>query len=91
MKRPKLTRGAMKIKPLKADVEKYLKNHRLGKKFEKARELFERDAKHPSLNVEVLEPKHLKVYSFRLDKKFRAIFIVAGGEAEIIAVTNHYK
>lgn len=82
----------MKIKPLRDDVSKYLKNHQLGKKFQKAKELFEQNAHHPSLNVEILEPKHLKVYSFRLDKKYRAIFTIeADNEAKILAVTNHYK
>ena len=91
MKRPKYTSSGMKIKPLKDDINKYLKKHQLGKKFQKAKELFEQDINHPSLNVENLEPKHLKVYSFRLDKKYRAIFIVAADEVEIITVTNHYK
>ena len=81
----------MKIKPLKTDVEKYLKKHQLVKKFAKAKVLFEEDFQHPSLNVEILEPKHLKIYSFRLDKKYRAIFIVVDDEAEIITVTNHYQ
>ena len=81
----------MRIKPLKDEINKYLKKHQLVKKFQKAKELFEQDVNHPSLNVEILEPKHLKVYSFRLDKKYRAIFIAAAGEVEIITVTNHYK
>ena len=81
----------MKIKPLKDDINKFLKKHQLDKKFQKAKELFEQNINHPSLNVEILEPKHLKVYSFRLDKKYRAIFIVAADEIEIITVTNHYK
>ena len=81
----------MKITPLKNQIKKYLKEHRLEKKFDKARKFFEQDIRHPSLNVEVLEPKHLKVYSFRLDKKYRAVFIVVNGEAEILTVTNHYK
>ena len=81
----------MRIKPLKDEINKYLKKHQLVKKFQKAKELFEQDVNHPSLNVEILEPKHLKVYSFRLDKKYRAIFIVAADEVEIITVTNHYK
>lgn len=59
----------MKIKSLKNSLIKYLKKHQLEKKFQKAKELFEQDINHPSLNVEILEPKHLKVYSFRLDKK----------------------
>ena len=81
----------MKIKPLKNEVQQYIKNHQLVKKFEKAKLLFEQDNNHPSLNIEVLEPKHLKIYSFRLDRKYRVIFIVVNGEAEVITVTNHYK
>lgn len=81
----------MKIKPLKDITAKYLKEHQLDKKFQKAKNLFELNIYHPSLNVEILEPKHLKVYSFRLDKKYSAIFIVLNGEAEILTVTNHYK
>lgn len=81
----------MKIRPLKDSIIKYLRKHRLEKKFGKAKELFEADINHPSLNVEILEPKHLKVYSFRPDIKYRAIFIVTDGEVEILTVTNHYK
>ncbi len=81
----------MKIKPLKNEIKKYLKKHQLEKKFRKAKKLFEQDIYHPSLNVELLEPKHLKVYSFRLDRKYRAIFIVINNEAEILTLTNHYK
>lgn len=81
----------MKIKPIRDDVARYLKRHQLEKKFQKVTELFEQDINHPSLNVELLEPKHLKVYSFRVDRKYRAIFVVAGGEIEIITITNHYK
>lgn len=91
MKLPKYTPSGMKIKPLKDEINKYLKKHQLVKKFQKAAKLFEQDANHPSLNTEILEPRHLKVYSFRLDVKYRTIFVVVGGEAEIIAVTNHYK
>jgi Txe/YoeB family toxin of Txe-Axe toxin-antitoxin module len=81
----------MKIKVLKDEIKKYLSKHQLVKKFQKAKEIFEQDIHHPSLNTEILEPKHLKIYSFRLDKKYRAIFIMAEDEAEIITVTNHYK
>jgi Txe/YoeB family toxin of Txe-Axe toxin-antitoxin module len=81
----------MKIKLLKNEITKYLKIHQLEKKFQKAKELMEQDINHPSLNVELLEPKQLKIYSFRLDKKYRAIFIVTDGEIEIVTVTNHYQ
>ncbi len=81
----------MKIKLLKDEINKFPAKHQLGKKFQKAKEIFEQDTHHPSLNMEILEPRHLKIYSFRLDKKYRAIFIVVDNEAEILTVTNHYK
>ena len=81
----------MKIKPVKDEINKYLTKRQLEKKFLKAKALFEQDENHPSLNVEILEPKHLKIYSLRIDRKYRAIFIITGGEAEIITITNHYK
>ncbi len=81
----------MNIKPLKDSVKQYLNIHKLEKKFSKAKKFFEQDTNHPSLNVELLEPKHLKVYSFRLDLKYRALFIVTDNEAEIITIINHYK
>ncbi len=81
----------MKIKPLNKKQEKYLVKHSLKEKFNKAVELFEEDYRYPSLHVEILEPKHLKIYSFRIDLKYRVIFIIADGEAEIISITNHYS
>jgi len=77
---------------LREDIKKYLKNHGLAKKWEKAKKLFENDPSYPSLNTELLEPKHRLIYSFRLDKKYRAIFIcLPEGKVEIIAVTKHYR
>jgi Txe/YoeB family toxin of Txe-Axe toxin-antitoxin module len=81
----------MNIKPLKPELVAYLKQHRLEKKFDKAKQLFESDIHHPSLNVKVLEPKSLKIYSFRVDLKYRALFFIVDEEVEIISVTNHYK
>jgi Txe/YoeB family toxin of Txe-Axe toxin-antitoxin module len=81
----------MRIKPVKYSISEYLKRHQLERKFQKAKELLEQSMNHPSLNVELLEPKHLKVYSFRIDKKYRAIFVLTGHEIEIITVTNHYR
>lgn len=81
----------MKIKLLNKKQLKYLAKHNLQNKYEKAVDLFEEDYKHPSLHVELLEPKSLKIYSFRLYIKYRAVFIVVDGEAEIISITNHYK
>ncbi|CAN5460050.1 hypothetical protein BH18ACI1_BH18ACI1_05990 [soil metagenome] len=73
----------MKIKTPKDNIIKYLKKHQIDKKFWKAAELFEKNMNHPSLNVEVLEPKHLKVYSFRVDKKYRAIFIARAAKLKL--------
>jgi len=82
----------MTIKPIRDDLEKYLKKHNLEKKYKKAKSLFEQDPFYPSLNTELLEPKERLVYSFRLDKKYRAIFIyVDENTIEIVLFTNHYK
>ena len=82
----------MQIKPLRDDLQSYLKKHNLEKKYKKAKKLFENDPFYPSLNTELLEPKDKLIYSFRLDKKYRAIFIyIDDNTIEIIAFTNHYK
>jgi Txe/YoeB family toxin of Txe-Axe toxin-antitoxin module len=82
----------MKIKLLRDDLENYLKKHNLEKKYKKAKKLFENDPFYPSLNTELLEPKDRLIYSFRLDKRYRAIFIyIDTNLIEIIAITNHYK
>ena len=81
----------MKIKPLRNDLKKYLKNHQLIKKFDKQRSLFETDPFHRSLNTEVLQPKRLRLYSFRIDQKYRAIFVIIGGDAEIVDINKHYE
>ena len=81
----------MRILPLNEIQIEYLKERQLLKKFQKCSDIFENNPHHPSLNTEVLEPKYLKIYSFRIDKKYRAVFIVKDGLAEIINITNHYK
>jgi Txe/YoeB family toxin of Txe-Axe toxin-antitoxin module len=82
----------MEIKEIREDLEKYLKKHNLEKKYIKAKKLFEEDPFYPSLNTELLEPKDRLIYSFRLDKKYRAIFIYLDNDTiEIITFTNHYK
>ena len=75
---------------LRDDIKEYLKKHDLIRKWEKSKKLFESNPFHPSLNTELLEPKHRLIYSFRLDKTYRAIFIcLPEGKIEIIAVTKH--
>ena len=80
------------IVDLREDIWEYLRKHGLVKKWEKAKKLFENDPSHPSLNTELLEPKHRLIYSFRIDKKFRALLIyLPDDKVEIIAVTKHYR
>ena len=56
------------IVPLRKDLEEYLPEHSLQKKWVKAKKLFEDNPSHPSFNTELLEPKHHFIYSFRMDK-----------------------
>ena len=80
------------IADLREDIKQYIQNHGLSKKWGKTKRLFENDPSHPSLNTELLEPKHRLIYSFRIDKKYRALFIcLPDSRIEIIAVTKHYR
>lgn len=82
----------MQILPLREDLFMYLqKKHNPTKKWLKVETLLASNLKHPSLNVELLEPKHRGIFSFRIDKKYRALFFVKDGYVEIFAITNHYK
>lgn len=81
----------MLIKPLRSDLIQYLERHRLAAKWEKAKRNFETDLRHPSLHTELLEPRWRGIYSFRLDKKYRALFFIDGDQAEVFQITNHYK
>jgi Txe/YoeB family toxin of Txe-Axe toxin-antitoxin module len=79
----------MQIKSLRDDLDKYLKKYNLEKKYKKAKSFFEKDPFYPSLNTELLEPKDRLIYSFRLDIKYRAIFIyIDNNTIEIIAFIN---
>jgi len=81
----------MKIRPLRRDLAEYLRTHRLEKKWQKARSLFEQNIRHPSLYTELLEPRWRGIYAFRIDKKYRALFFITGEYVEIFQITNHYK
>lgn len=82
----------MQVKPLRADLLRYIKRRGLTKKFSKQCLLFTTNPRHPSLNTEILEPRKLKLYSFRIDRKYRAIFILTTpNEAEIVDVNDHYQ
>lgn len=82
----------MTILPLHPDVESYLRERGLQKKFKKQSALFKEDPFHPSLETELLEPRHMRFWSFRVDKKYRAIFIFRDGSTvEVLDVNNHYR
>ncbi len=82
----------MEILPLHHELKRYLRIHSLEKKFSKQIKLLLLNHKHPSLNVELLEPKSFQTWSFRIDRKYRALFIfVAPGVIEIFDINNHYK
>lgn len=82
----------MKILPIHPRIENYFKARRLTKKFEKQKKLFEENPFHPSLNTELLEPRKMRIWGFRIDRKYRAIFIFREKDAiEIIDVNNHYR
>jgi len=82
----------MEILPIHNDIIVYLKQRGLEKKFEKQLKLFLSNPFHPSLNTELLEPKNLRLWSFRVDKKYRAIFFFHSSVlVEIIDVNNHYN
>lgn len=82
----------MRILPLGKDIVAYLKKRRLTKKFEKQAALFCENPSYPSLETELLEPKNMRIWSFRIDKKYRAIFIFHEKDLiEVVDVNNHYQ
>ncbi len=81
----------MVIKVLRKDLQKFLQKHNLLKKWQKSKSLFETNIHYPSLEVELLEPHWKGIYSFRLDKKYRALFFITRSKAEVFKITNHYK
>lgn len=81
----------MTSRDLHPDIGQYLKKRNLEKKYKKQLELLLQNFRHPSLHTEILEPKARKIYSFRIDQKYRAIFVVRKGEVLIIDVNDHYE
>ena len=81
----------MRSKDLHPDLLKYLKRRNLESRFKKQLSLLLQDFRHPSLHTEILEPRSRKIYSFRLDQKYRVIFVIQKGEVLIIDINDHYK
>ncbi|MDP2788683.1 MAG: hypothetical protein Q8O46_01345 [bacterium] len=81
----------MEIKIVTPKVWRYIVLHRLESKWSKCVVLFSNNPKHPSLHTELLEPKEEMIFSFRLDKKYRALFMIKNTTAFVFRITNHYK
>lgn len=80
------------IKPLQSRLQRFLVRHGLVQKFEKQAQLFLFNPRHPSLHTELMEPKSLKIYSFRIDRKYRVIFVYLRDHSiEIIDINRHYN
>lgn len=81
----------MEIKIVTPKVSAYIRAHGIKVKWEKACSLFEADIRHPSLHTELMEPKDEMIYAFRIDKKYRALFVIKDTTALVFRVTNHYR
>lgn len=81
----------MQLKPLRKDIEVSISKYSLRRKWDKAKRFFEANIRHPSLQTELLEPHWRGIYSFRLDRKYRALFFITEGKAEVFKITKHYK
>ena len=82
----------MRANPLRKDLQKYLNRHSLNNKFIKQLNYLLTNPAYPSLNTEKIKIGQQEAYSFRIDKKYRAIFIYFSNETiEIIDINNHYQ
>jgi Txe/YoeB family toxin of Txe-Axe toxin-antitoxin module len=81
-----------KILPLNKKLLKKIAKYNLKKKFDKQTKILRKNPKHPSLHLELLEPKQYGIYSFRIDRKFRALcfFHPDKKTIEILNITLHY-
>jgi plasmid maintenance system killer protein len=83
----------VEIVPIHPDIWKYVKKRGLDSKLEKQLELLKNNPKYPGLRVELLIPKEAGIYSFRLDRKYRGLFVFRKDivAIEVLAVTDHYQ
>ena len=80
----------MKILDLQPHLGEILDNFGIRKAFVKQKRLFETNWRHPSLHTEILEPRHLRIYSFRITRKWRALFFLKNGDIEIFDITDYH-
>lgn len=83
----------IRILPFSKIVLKKVRDFGLDKKFKKQIGIFSQDHRHPSLHTELLLPKEYGIYSFRVDQKYRALFIFRKEKnaVEILNITSHYQ
>ena len=83
----------IEILPLNNKLNTKVKVLGLEKKLKKQLSLFSENPHHLSLNTELLEPKEYGIYSFRIDRKYRALFIFREDKnsIEILNITSHYQ
>lgn len=82
----------MRVESIDSALTAYLRKCNLHKKFEKQLAYFLDNPRHPSLHTERLEPQEFKLYSFRIDKKYRAIFLFLSADSiEIVDINDHYQ
>ncbi len=82
----------MQVKNLNTRLQKYLVKRGLTNKFEKQLKFLIDNPLHSSLNLKLLEPKSAGYYSFRIDRRYRAIFVFTKrNEIEIIDINLHYQ
>jgi len=80
------------IDPIDPEIIKYLRERGLTKKFNKQIEFFRSNPAHPSLNFELLRPNQTNIFSIRIDRKYRALFVFTEDDTvSIIEVNNHYQ
>lgn len=83
----------IEILPLDKKLMAKIKAFGLENKFKKQIGLISQNPQHPSLNTELLEPKEYGIYSFRIDRKYRSLFIFREDKKviEVLNITSHYR
>ncbi len=80
------------ILPLNKKITQKAKKLNTLNKLNKAIRLLANNPKHLSLNTELLHPKKMGIYSFKVDRKTRVLFFKHHNKnvIEIINITTHY-
>ena len=83
----------IEVLPLNRNIITKAQRLNVAKKLEKCIGLLKSNLEHPGLHVELLEPKSMGIWSFRVDRKIRALFIFRNDKKaiEILTITVHYN